>query len=417
MAQAEGVPCPGAAPGQPCVFKLVLLGSGSVGKSSLALRYVKNDFKSILPTVGCAFFTKVVELGAVSLKFEIWDTAGQEKYHSICHLYFRGANAALLVYDITRKDSFCKAQQWLQDLERQVPAGEVVVMLVGNKTDLGEQREVTFQEGKEFAESKRLLFMEASAKLNHQVTEVFSALGERRGPQEGRGGGCHPSGCFVGSGDQTGGLQGPRVSTIARGPNFVALGEGQLGGGGGVPGLLGGVLPSQTAVLTLHSPGTAAERRGEAGPAAEGGGRAGSERGARGAGQVLRPVAGAGLPGACRGHPRGAPATVPGSERSWKLASRSVPTPEAGGNHSGADPRRRPSRGDGGNRHLLAFVRPAPWRPGKLYFQGQNDPAKLFKAGPRFLPRAHGVHWPHLKNNNKLKNIYIYNTQQGAFPV
>ncbi|XP_038430220.1 ras-related protein Rab-17 isoform X1 [Canis lupus familiaris] len=181
MAQAEGVPCPGAAPGQPCVFKLVLLGSGSVGKSSLALRYVKNDFKSILPTVGCAFFTKVVELGAVSLKFEIWDTAGQEKYHSICHLYFRGANAALLVYDITRKDSFCKAQQWLQDLERQVPAGEVVVMLVGNKTDLGEQREVTFQEGKEFAESKRLLFMEASAKLNHQVTEVFSALGPHPG--------------------------------------------------------------------------------------------------------------------------------------------------------------------------------------------------------------------------------------------
>ncbi|XP_072652907.1 ras-related protein Rab-17 isoform X2 [Canis lupus baileyi] len=181
MAQVGGVPCPGAAPGQPCVFKLVLLGSGSVGKSSLALRYVKNDFKSILPTVGCAFFTKVVELGAVSLKFEIWDTAGQEKYHSICHLYFRGANAALLVYDITRKDSFCKAQQWLQDLERQVPAGEVVVMLVGNKTDLGEQREVTFQEGKEFAESKRLLFMEASAKLNHQVTEVFSALGPHPG--------------------------------------------------------------------------------------------------------------------------------------------------------------------------------------------------------------------------------------------
>ncbi|XP_040492990.1 ras-related protein Rab-17 [Ursus maritimus] len=176
MAQAGGVPSPGAAPDQSYVFKLVLLGSGSVGKSSLALRYVKNDFKSILPTVGCAFFTKVVDLGAVSLKFEIWDTAGQEKYHSICHLYFRGANAAVLVYDITRKDSFFKAQQWLKDLERECPPGEVVVMLVGNKTDLGEQREVTFQEGKEFAESKRLLFMEASAKLNQQVTEVFSAV-------------------------------------------------------------------------------------------------------------------------------------------------------------------------------------------------------------------------------------------------
>lgn len=174
MAQAGGPPQAGA--GQPCVFKLVLLGSGSVGKSSLALRFVKNDFRSILPTVGCAFFTKVVELGAASLKFEIWDTAGQEKYHSVCHLYFRGAHAALLVYDITSKDSFLKAQQWLKDLEREFLPGEVVVMLVGNKTDLSEEREVTFEEGKEFAESQSLLFMETSARLNHQVTEVFSAI-------------------------------------------------------------------------------------------------------------------------------------------------------------------------------------------------------------------------------------------------
>ncbi|XP_046498751.1 ras-related protein Rab-17 [Equus quagga] len=176
MAQVAGASRPRAAPGQPFVFKLVLLGSGSVGKSSLALRYVKNDFRGTLPTVGCAFFTKVVDLGAASLKLEIWDTAGQEKYHSVCHLYFRGANAALLVYDITRKDSFDMAQQWLKDLEKEFHPGEIVVMLVGNKTDLGEEREVTFEEGKEFAESKRLLFMETSARLNHQVTEVFSAV-------------------------------------------------------------------------------------------------------------------------------------------------------------------------------------------------------------------------------------------------
>uniref|UniRef100_A0A667HA98 RAB17, member RAS onco family n=1 Tax=Lynx canadensis TaxID=61383 RepID=A0A667HA98_LYNCA len=123
-----------------------------------------------------AFFTKELESGAVAVKLEIWDTAGQEKYHSVCRLYFRGASGAILVYDITRRDSFCKAQQWLQDLEREAPPGEVVVMLVGNKTDVGERREVTFQEGKEFAESKKLLFMEASAKLNHQVTEVFSTI-------------------------------------------------------------------------------------------------------------------------------------------------------------------------------------------------------------------------------------------------
>ncbi|KAM9250117.1 ras-related protein Rab-17 [Dugong dugon] len=178
MAQADRTLQPGASLSPPRIFKLVLLGSGSVGKSSLALRYVKNDFKSILPTVGCAFFTKVVHMESASLKFEIWDTAGQEKYHSVCHLYFRGANAALLVYDITSKDSFLRARHWLKDLESEFLPGEVVVMLVGNKTDLSEEREVTFEEGKEFAESKKLLFMEASAKLNHQVTEIFDTVAQ-----------------------------------------------------------------------------------------------------------------------------------------------------------------------------------------------------------------------------------------------
>ncbi|XP_075385729.1 ras-related protein Rab-17 [Tenrec ecaudatus] len=159
-------------------FKLVLLGSESVGKSSLALRFVKDDFSSSLPTVGCAFFTKVVQVGAAHLKFEIWDTAGQEKYHSVCRLYFRGANAALLVYDVANMESFLRAQQWLRDLEGELLPGEVVVMLVGNKTDLTEEREVTSEDGKAFAESKGLLFAETSAKQNHQVTEAFSAVAQ-----------------------------------------------------------------------------------------------------------------------------------------------------------------------------------------------------------------------------------------------
>nr|XP_048297765.1 ras-related protein Rab-17 [Myodes glareolus] len=136
MAQAGGLPQASTTSGQPYVSKLVLLGSSSVGKTSLVLRYIKQDFNSVLPTVGCAFFTKVLDVGSSSLKLEIWDTAGQEKYHSVCHLYFRGANAALLVYDITRK------------------------------------------EGKEFAESKSLLFMETSVKQNYQVSEVFDTIAQ-----------------------------------------------------------------------------------------------------------------------------------------------------------------------------------------------------------------------------------------------
>ncbi|XP_036621692.1 ras-related protein Rab-17 [Trichosurus vulpecula] len=176
MAQVEGNSQPERASQQPFVFKVVLLGSSSVGKSSLAFRFIKNDFKEILPTLGCAFFTQMMEIDGSVLKLEIWDTAGQEKYHSVCHLYFRGANAALLVYDVADKDSFHRAQQWWKELENEFQPEEIVVILLGNKTDLEDSRKVTLEEGKAFAESNKLLFMETSAKLNYQVTEAFSAV-------------------------------------------------------------------------------------------------------------------------------------------------------------------------------------------------------------------------------------------------
>ncbi|XP_039350202.1 ras-related protein Rab-17-like [Mauremys reevesii] len=118
---------------QAYIYKVVLLGSTAVEKSSIAFRYVKNDVRESLPTVGCSFFTQLVCLETATIKLEIWDTAGQEKYHSVCHLYYRGANAALLVYDIARKPN---------------PAHQprLVIVLVGNKTDLAAQREVTFEE-------------------------------------------------------------------------------------------------------------------------------------------------------------------------------------------------------------------------------------------------------------------------------
>ncbi|XP_054977267.1 ras-related protein Rab-17 [Sorex araneus] len=174
-------------PAGPHIFKLVLLGSESVGKSSLALRYVRNDFPSVLPTVGCAFLTKELVVGAEAVRLEIWDTAGQEKYHSVCRLYFRGAHAALLVYDITRKDSLEQAQRWLQELRRESGPHDVLAMLVGNKADLGPEREVAVQEGKELAESQGLLFTEASALRGDGVTELFSAVAQellRREPRK-----------------------------------------------------------------------------------------------------------------------------------------------------------------------------------------------------------------------------------------
>ncbi|XP_054832174.1 ras-related protein Rab-17 [Eublepharis macularius] len=158
------------------IFKVVLLGSSSVGKTSLAYRYVKKDFQDSLPTVGCSFFNQCVTLDAATIKLEIWDTAGQEKYHSVCHLYYRGANAALLVYDITKKESLEKAKVWLSELEKEFLQDEIIIILVGNKLDLSEEREVTVQEAKEFAKTKCILHMETSAKSDVQVTELFMTL-------------------------------------------------------------------------------------------------------------------------------------------------------------------------------------------------------------------------------------------------
>ncbi|NXH47193.1 RAB17 protein, partial [Dicaeum eximium] len=160
------------------VYKVVLVGSMTVGKSSLANRYVGNLFREQLPTVGCSFFTHTFQLDETTVRFEIWDTAGQEKYQSVCHLFYRDAQAALLVYDITDKQTLSRAKLWLEELEKRFFPDEIVIALVGNKTDLAAEREVTTEEGEEFAQRKGFLFMETSAKSNHQVNDIFMAVAQ-----------------------------------------------------------------------------------------------------------------------------------------------------------------------------------------------------------------------------------------------
>ncbi|XP_039398762.1 ras-related protein Rab-17-like [Mauremys reevesii] len=130
---------------QAYISKVVLLGSAAVGKSSTAFRRVKNDVRESVPTVGCSFFTQLVCLETATIKLVIWDTAGQEKYHGVCHLYYRGASAALLVYDIARKATFARAKLWLRELEKEFVPDELVIVLVSNKIDLAAQREFTFE--------------------------------------------------------------------------------------------------------------------------------------------------------------------------------------------------------------------------------------------------------------------------------
>ncbi|GAB0133304.1 hypothetical protein EsDP_00001716 [Epichloe bromicola] len=156
--------------------KLVLLGEAAVGKSSLVLRFVNNDFQENKePTIGAAFLTQKCNLPTRTIKFEIWDTAGQERFASLAPMYYRNAQAALVVYDLTKPTSLVKAKHWVAELQRQASPG-IVIALVGNKLDLANARKVSTEEAKAYAEEENLLFFETSAKTGHNVTEVFTAI-------------------------------------------------------------------------------------------------------------------------------------------------------------------------------------------------------------------------------------------------
>ncbi|DBA84687.1 hypothetical protein WJX77_003228 [Trebouxia sp. C0004] len=167
---------PAAAAAVPRV-KLVLLGDSGVGKSCLVLRYVRGQFDPTSKvTVGAAFMSHSVHLpDGTTIKFEIWDTAGQERYASLAPLYYRGASAAAVVYDITNEDTFAKAKHWVSELRKNA-GGNLVVILVGNKTDLAEDRVISEEEGQEHATRNNMLFVETSAKTAANTSELFEVV-------------------------------------------------------------------------------------------------------------------------------------------------------------------------------------------------------------------------------------------------
>jgi Ras-related protein Rab-5C len=160
-------------------IKLVLLGDSGVGKSCIVLRFVRGQFDaSSKVTVGASFLSHTIALqDSTNVKFEIWDTAGQERYASLAPLYYRGASAAVVVYDITNPETFLKAQFWVKELQKH--GNPVIVMaLVGNKADLESQRQVSREEAQEYAESNGMFFIETSAKTSDNVNEVFEQCTE-----------------------------------------------------------------------------------------------------------------------------------------------------------------------------------------------------------------------------------------------
>ena len=155
------------------LLKYVIVGDASVGKSNLLLRYTHGQFREEYQlTIGVEFGSSNITIDKNVFRIQIWDTAGQENFKSITRSYYKNSACALIVYDITRRVSFENLSDWIEDCKNSSPK-TVFMVLVGNKCDLEENREVTEEEGKEFAERHGMLFFETSAKTGKNVEELF----------------------------------------------------------------------------------------------------------------------------------------------------------------------------------------------------------------------------------------------------
>lgn len=155
------------------LFKYIIIGDTGVGKSCLLLQFTDKRFQPVHDlTIGVEFGARMITCDSKQIKLQIWDTAGQESFRSITRSYYRGAAGALLVYDITRRETFNHLTRWLEEA-RQNANANMVILLVGNKVDLEHRRAVSFEEGQKFAEENGLIFLEASAKTAKNVEEAF----------------------------------------------------------------------------------------------------------------------------------------------------------------------------------------------------------------------------------------------------
>uniref|UniRef100_A0A7S4LCC4 Uncharacterized protein n=1 Tax=Eutreptiella gymnastica TaxID=73025 RepID=A0A7S4LCC4_9EUGL len=160
-------------------FKLVLLGEAGVGKSSIILRLIKDEYVEFQhSTVGASFFRHSVPLEDMTINFDIWDTAGQERYKSLASMYYRGAAAALVVYDITSQDSFERAKYWVKELLMN-SNDNIVIALTGNKCDLVDQRRVSVEATQAYANEMGILYLETSAKTSVNINQIFQEIARK----------------------------------------------------------------------------------------------------------------------------------------------------------------------------------------------------------------------------------------------
>uniref|UniRef100_A0A803TWM2 RAB6B, member RAS onco family n=2 Tax=Toxicofera TaxID=1329911 RepID=A0A803TWM2_ANOCA len=154
-------------------FKLVFLGEQSVGKTSLITRFMYDSFDNTYQaTIGIDFLSKTMYLEDRTVRLQLWDTAGQERFRSLIPSYIRDSTVAVVVYDITNLNSFQQTSKWIDDV-RTERGSDVIIMLVGNKTDLADKRQITIEEGEQRAKELNVMFIETSAKTGYNVKQLF----------------------------------------------------------------------------------------------------------------------------------------------------------------------------------------------------------------------------------------------------
>ncbi len=161
------------------IIKIINAGDFRVGKTSLAIRYTQNRFStSYLPTLGVDFYSKLIQFDEdTTLRLVLFDTVGQEKLVTLRKRYYTGAHGAVVVYDITRRESFDHIQNWIKEVEEKCP--NIPIIIVGNKTDLEDERTITYKEAKEHWGGKNYTVLESSAKLGEGVTDIYTIIAKQ----------------------------------------------------------------------------------------------------------------------------------------------------------------------------------------------------------------------------------------------
>eukprot|EP00922_Rhytidocystis_sp_ex-Travisia-forbesii_P037194 GHVS01055427.1.p1 GENE.GHVS01055427.1~~GHVS01055427.1.p1 ORF type:complete len:211 (+),score=18.73 GHVS01055427.1:120-752(+) len=157
-------------------YKLVFLGEQAVGKTSIITRFMYDTFdNNYQATIGIDFLSKTLSLENRTVRLQLWDTAGQERFRSLIPSYIRDSSAAVVVYDVTQRSSFLSTTKWIEDV-RAERGHDVIIALVGNKTDLTDKRQVSFDEGQQKAQEHEVMFLETSAKAGFNIKSLFWKL-------------------------------------------------------------------------------------------------------------------------------------------------------------------------------------------------------------------------------------------------